>query len=110
MFLTGALLLYASILMVGGGALGWALSTDRAATRDGASFVEAGVWVAAVGGGLVLARRMLAAGVRPNDEDVEKRKELGRQLARTRAKFDRLLTAAESHGSSDAGRANEVTE
>ena len=94
MSVTGAFLLYAAALVAVPGALSWAFSADPAAARAAASFVRAGAVAAACGGGLILARRVLAAGVHPNDGDPEARRELGRRLARTRAEFDRLAAAA----------------
>jgi len=94
MSVAGAFLLYAAALVSVPGALAWIFSKDPAGARAAASFVQAGVWGAAAGGGLILARRVLASGVRPNDGDSEARMELGRRLARTRGEFDQLVAAA----------------
>jgi hypothetical protein len=95
MSVAGVFVLYVAALTAVLGALGWALAPDPAAARARASFVEAGAWGAAAGCGLILAHRLLAASVRPNDGDPEARKEVGRRLARTRAEFDRLLAVVE---------------
>jgi hypothetical protein len=92
----GALLLYLAAIL--GGLAALAVLTrragDRAAVGTALGLAEAAAWAAAIGCGLVLARRLLARRVEPNDGDPEARKELGRRLARTREEFDRLLSAA----------------
>jgi hypothetical protein len=103
MGVVGAFLLYIAALLTVVGAAGWVAYKDRAVARGWASFLEAGLGVAVIGCGLVLTRRALAAGVRPNDGDPEPRKELGRRLALPRAEFDRLAAAAAT--SADPGDA-----
>jgi hypothetical protein len=104
----GSLLLYVGGLLGLVGAAGWACYADPAAARGWASIFQAGCWIAVAGGGLVLARRILAAGIDPNDGDAERRLELGRRLALPRAEFDRLAadagaTAAEPARAPDRG-------
>lgn len=99
MSVIGVFLLYAAALVAALGAVRWAVTADPAAARGSASFVEAGAWVAAAGIGLIMARRALAAGVRPNEGDPEARKKLARRRALTRAEFDQLAAAWNELGS-----------
>jgi len=104
MSVAGTFLLYAAVLLAVLGVLGSAFAADRARAKASGSFFEAGAWVAVTGIGLIVGRRVLAAGRRSNDGDPEARKELGRRLARTRVEFDRLLT---SEGDKTEGEAAE---
>lgn len=51
-------------------------------------FVEAAVWITTFGFGLIVARRILSLGIRPNDSNPEERKLLARSLAMTKREFE----------------------
>lgn len=91
--IAGAFLIYASALIGVPGMMIWALSVEPKAVRGAVSFIEAGAWGSSVGGVLILIRRTLALGVRPNEGDPQARMEISRRRAWTRAEFDKLTSA-----------------
>lgn len=92
MFLTGMLSFLLGGLIAIVGVLSQ-FSKEKSTARDGISFIQGGAWLVAIGLGLIFARKLLASFVEPNGGDPEERKELGRQRARTREEFDRMLAA-----------------
>jgi hypothetical protein len=89
MTFTGAVVLYFAGFVLVACLLG--LRRDAASA---ATYARAAAWAAALGFGLILVRKLLSLGVRPNEGNSEERKELGRQLAMTKEEF---LTRLKAH-------------
>jgi len=90
MCVAGSMLVYLAVLFAVLGGLGL-LSKEQDVVAMGTSLLWAAAWAAGIGCGLLVVRKGLADRLRPNDGDSEARIQLGQQLAKTRAEFDRLL-------------------
>jgi hypothetical protein len=95
----GILILYLAVLVIAIAAFAFldAWLRDDASSR-GWSLLWDAACLGYVGVALIAVRKYLATWVQPNESDTEKRKDLGRRLARTREEFDRLLAAANRSG------------
>jgi hypothetical protein len=92
--IAGAFFLYLAALLLVLGVAAWFSDMPRH-EESARQLVEACGWVAGIGLGLILARKVLAWRLRPNEGDPEPRMALARKVAITREEFERALRAEE---------------